>query len=535
MAQSLTLPGPPGREIFIEYERTEAIVSASREKKTRQDGVAQGPTSREQKRQQEERDARRSKLLYRVVGAVCVVLAVTVIVWNSGMIQRSAAAVTVNGEKYTAADVQYYLRSVLAQNGISASSASSMQSMVVNQETGETMYDYMVNQAVDSLVTTAALADKAGAEGFTMTEETKADLDKQLADLENQAITSGFKDRDEYLRAVYGSYMSYDRFVKLYTRNLLVSDYTRAYVDGLDYGQADLEGYYQENKDALDSYTLSRFTFQAQVETTDEQGNDIEMTDEEKADALAQAQSEKKAVAEELQAKLEAGEDPAALAEEYAEALSGSSVSQSVVGSALGSSYGDWAKEAGRKAGDVTLIETEGSDTSSYLYVVRFEGRARDDSDTANVRHILVSAEKSEGAEAPTQEQLDEAKQQAQSLLDEWKAGDATETSFALLAQEHTDDTGSASSGGLISGITADSAYVESFKAWAMDPARKEGDTGLVESEYGWHIMYYVDDVKVWERTAENALYNADYSAWEEKAMEGYEGVRGFGMKFVTV
>lgn len=149
-----------------------------------------------------------------------------------------------------------------------------------------------------------------------------------------------------------------------------------------------------------------------------------------------------------------------------------------MVGASLGSSYGDWAKDAARRAGDVTLIESEGSDTSSYYYVVLFEGRARVDDDTANVRHILVSPETDEGAETPTQEQLDAAKAQAQALLDEWKAGDATETSFALLAQEHSDDSGSASSGGFISGITADASYVEPFKAWAMDPARKEGDTG---------------------------------------------------------
>ena len=73
-------------------------MSASREKKTRQDGVIQGPTSREQKRQQEAKEARRSKVLYTVVGVVCAVVAVAVIVWNTGVLPRTMTAVTINGE-----------------------------------------------------------------------------------------------------------------------------------------------------------------------------------------------------------------------------------------------------------------------------------------------------------------------------------------------------------------------------------------------------------------------------------------------------
>ena len=63
--------------------------------------------------------------------------------------------------------------------------------------------------------------------------------------------------------------------------------------------------------------------------------------------------------------------------------------------------------------------------------------------------------------------------------------------SFAALAKEKSKDTGSAADGGLISGITSSANYVESFRNWATDSSRKVGDTGIVESEYGYHIMYY--------------------------------------------
>lgn len=42
-----------------------------------------------------------------------------------------------------------------------------------------------------------------------------------------------------------------------------------------------------------------------------------------------------------------------------------------------------------------------------------------------------------------------EAAQKAQDILDEWKAGDATEDSFAALANEYSQDPGSNTTGGL--------------------------------------------------------------------------------------
>ena len=104
------------------------------------------------KKAQEEKH---SNVKYAVVGALSVVLVAFLLVWNTGIIQRNAAAVTVDGEKYSAADVQYYLRSLMLQNGIS--STSSLKSMTMNSTTGETMYDYLKSQAVERLVTCAAL------------------------------------------------------------------------------------------------------------------------------------------------------------------------------------------------------------------------------------------------------------------------------------------------------------------------------------------------------------------------------------------
>lgn len=101
--------------------------------------------------------------------------------------------------------------------------------------------------------------------------------------------------------------------------------------------------------------------------------------------------------------------------------------------------YADWLYDASRKAGDVTLAENDRSDSFVYnYYVVQFDSRARDESSTADVRHILIGA-----GSNPTEEQYAAAEESAQAMLDQWKAEGGTEDAFALLAMENTADSGS--------------------------------------------------------------------------------------------
>ena len=501
------------------FERTEQTVSENKHKKAQEE--------------------KHSNVKYAVVGALSVVLVAFLLVWNTGIIQRNAAAVTVDGEKYSAADVQYYLRSLMLQNGIS--STSSLKSMTMNSTTGETMYGYLKSQAVERLVTCAALDKQAAEEGFTMSDDTQTEVDDQLKQLEEQWVSAGYQSRDAFIRANYGPYMTYDRLVELFTRDMLVNEYATQFSDSLSYSDADYEQYYQENANTLDEYTITQFVFNATVDTVDADGNAIEMTDDEKAAALEQAKTEKQAKAQELQSKLEAGEDPAQLAQEYADQLTGDpSISQVMSGSSVASaSYAQWAQDTARQNGDVTLSEYDAGPSSYYYYVVRFEGRARNDENTATVRHILVAAEQDEGASEPTEDQYAAAKTKAEELLEQWKSGPATQESFAELAKANSADTGSAADGGLITDIYSGSGYVSTFTDWALDAARRPGDTGIVQntgsSVKGWHIMYFVgrDGDPVWKLTAKTAMENNDYTTWQNAAKEKVSYTTGLGLKFV--
>ena len=57
---------------------------------------------------------------------------------------------------------------------------------------------------------------------------------------------------------------------------------------------------------------------------------------------------------------------------------------------------------------------------------------------------------------------------------------------------------------------------VENFNNWIFDAARQVGDTDVIETEYGYHVMYYVGASEQTYRDSmiESTLRNADLNAW---------------------
>lgn len=129
------------------------------------------------------------------------------------------------------------------------------------------------------------------------------------------------------------------------------------------------------------------------------------------------------------------------------------------------------------------------------------QGIANDGSITTDVRHILVcpqgGTEDAEGNVTYSDEEWEACRDKAQKLLDQWKAEGGTEELFAQYAMEHTEDPGSMSTGGLYTDVTL-GQMVEPFEEWCFDESRQAGDTGLVKTTFGYHIMYFVDSEEIW-------------------------------------
>ena len=522
-------------------------MSASRDKKSRQEVSPESLAEREQQKLLEAKKEKQSNILYAAVGILCAALLVLVVLWNTGVIQRNMPAVTVNGEKYTVAEAQFYynttkqgvLNFYYTNLGMYPFDVNtSVKNQVYSADTGETWYDYLLSQTIETMASYDAIVADAKANGYTMTAEAKEYLDSQLASLKTEAGNYGYKDINAFLKANYGTHMNYDLFEELFTKSILVNDYTNSVTTGFTYSDAEYEAYYKENTNALDTFMITQFVFQAApAAAVDANGNTVEMTEAETAAAQEEANKKAEALVADVKARLEKGEKAADLIAEYEDVLYSYDLGNTRLGTTVNSSYTEWAYDSARKAGDVTTASYEGS-SANYYYVAQWVSRERDETPTADVRHILVAAEMDTGAIVPSEAQFEAAKAEAQKLLDQWKAGEATESSFAALAKEHSADSGSAANGGLITQIDAHSNYVETFANWALDASRKPGDTGLVKNTgstvMGYHVMYYVsDNLPVWKLSADSSLRSQDYTAWEDGVLKGYEAKAGMGLKFL--
>lgn len=140
----------------------------------------------------------------------------------------------------------------------------------------------------------------------------------------------------------------------------------------------------------------------------------------------------------------------------------------------------------------------------------------------SSVRHILVApkggTKDEDGKTTYSEAEWAACLAEAEKILNEWKAGEATEESFAKLAGTYTEDEGSKTTGGLYEGIAPGSNYVEEFLAWAIDMGRKEGDTGIVKTQFGYHIMYFVSGEAYWFNVAQNDLMTQRTTAVVEGA-----------------
>ena len=110
----------------------------------------------------------------------------------------------------------------------------------------------------------------------------------------------------------------------------------------------------------------------------------------------------------------------------------------------------------------------------------------------------------------------------AQEMLEKWKKDiRCSEATFADLANKHSADTGTALDGGGYQGIRR-GQLMEALDSWCFDPARQSGDTTIIRSEYGLHVLYFSRSYTQGEAQAEDAYYQEQQLALLETAREAY-------------
>ena len=478
-------------------------MSASREKKSRQENLAGGYVDPRTKREKDEQAKdRRSNALYIAIAVIFVIVGIVVTVANSKVIERNADAVTIGNETYTAADVSYFYNTIyssfvsknsyyLSVYGLDTSKSLKEQDCPIN---GSTWYDYFRDQALESLKSYALLAQKAEAEGFDGSEAVEQSVQDTFADLDAAAASAGYT-RAQYIKAVCGPLVNEKVFERNVRLEALAQAYSADHVNSLEYSDDEIQAAYDADPKSYQSVDIEYILFSS--------GAGSDATDEEKAELLDEAK-QKAETALSRYAQGEAfdaiGEDMEGTYDHAANVTNGTSDMLT------------WAFDDARQEGDTTVAEQ----SSGYVAVL-FHSRSRNDYHAVSVRHILVDSE-----------------EKANDILKQYNDGEKTEDAFAALAVANSTDPGSASNGGLYSNIYK-GQMVPSFEDWCFDPARQSGDTGIVESSNGYHVMYFVETnpQPYWYYKADLDLKNDAYDEWYAAITDGVEAEQLSGMKYV--
>lgn len=522
-------------------------MSASSKKKLRKEQDTEKLTQKQLAARKEASTTR----LYTVafVAVVVLLLAVAIFVGvrqtikNTGYYEKKTTAMQIGDHTISNAELNYYFVDAVNSFYSNYSNYASMfgldpatplDQQVIDEDTGRTWADDFMDTAKENAKDTYAVADAAAAAGFTLPEDQVAEIDSSMSSLDGYATLYGYSNGQAYLKALYGNGATIDDFRAYTERNALASAYYNHYSDSLSYSDAELREKDAENPSAYSSYNYHYYYLATSKfltgGTTDENGNTTYSPEEQAA-----AEAAVKAAAESLSSKeinsLEAFDAAIADLSINAGSEASSTESKNVLYAAVNSLYQQWVTDSSRKAGDIGVFDSTAtntaedgttSETLSGCYVIYYLGSTDNRFPMVNVRHILIKPTHAEGeaedahadGETYSAEELAAAKKSAEDILAQWKSGEATEDSFAALANSHSED-GDGTTGGLYENVYP-GQMVASFNDWCFDSSRKPGDTDIVETTYGFHVMYFVGNTDLTYRDyqIQSELRSADVEKW---------------------
>ncbi len=460
----------------------------------------------------------RPSALKKLIAIICAVVIVLVgccaAFLNSGFARRIIPAAKIGSEKISAAEYSYYynssftsyyqtMASYFGEQYVGIDMTKSLKDQAYDEDLSYA--DYFSNDALTSLQFVTAVSSEAKKAGFTLSAEEQERFDSQVADVTKAAEDAGMS-IDKYVAQLCGKGYTMDMYKNILHNELLAYDYRAEKEASFTYDASALETYYQEHKDDFDKADYRYVLFSAQEATEDQEAVTLE-------EAKAQAEAFMDGITNEVQYSAKAEAKAKETDENGTDTSKRTNVTKSSVDS-IDANLGSWVFDAARGVEEVGLVER--ADGTGYYVAMVVTPAHREEYHTANVRHILINVN-----DNVTE---DEARAKAEEIYEEWKNGEATEESFAALANEHSEDTGSNTNGGLYENVYP-GEMVTAFDQWVFYAGHKAGDTALIETEYGYHIMYYVseNENEKWAEDVESTLRSEDYNAWYDDILVNYQ------------
>lgn len=399
------------------------------------------------------------------------------------------------------------------------------QNCTMSDQEGYTWFDYFADQTLETTTMFLSLAEGARADGMTLSEEDKQMLADELQEMADYGKEQGFEDLNAFLQKNYGKLVTEETVKACYEIHMLANEYFYKLYNGYTFTEDEYSRYAEDNKGEIYKADFISLKIEADY--------DEDADDEEKEaaylTALAKAKEMDGAITDEdaFYALIEqydreqytvVSDDTEIPSEDQADTITEKTlkerVKQRLTTGAAYSAEGaanSWLFDGARTAGEHTVIESEDLGYCTVYFMVK--PVYRQEYATVNVRHILLYADTYGSDEA--------AYEKADQLLKEAKAAEDLTETFAALAGEYSEDTSSKSAGGLYQNVDK-GAMTDEFDAWCFEEDRKPGDTGIVKTTYGIHVMYLESEgLPSWQATADGGLrndhYTEDYNALKDK------------------
>ncbi len=393
-----------------------------------------------------------------------------------------------------------------------------------------TWQDVLMFSAMNQLVYTKYGATKAEETGLKLTEDEIKANDEILEQSRTSAKENDFS-LDRWLRTQYGRGVTEKLILNIYNEATLAEKYyAKVTEDTTNAVTADrINEEYKANRDNYDIVDLRIYEFVADLGSNHShaEGEDHEKEHQEaEAKAKAAADAFIKKVTNEEEFIAAAKVDILTKDNKSKKDPDASTLATGRKYSELTQLYSEelskWAFDDARKANDIAVVD--GGNGEFYAVMMKTLPHKDTSIYSSDVRHILAkfpdkntdgTATSSKDESGNTVKNITEAtkaatKAKAQEILDEFLKK-PTEDNFAALAKEKTDDTASAEKGGLFEKVMNDGQYVKPFTDWSLDASRKPGDTDIVETDYGYHVMYFVKEHnRAWYQAVQTALAGAE-------------------------
>ena len=496
------------------------------------------------------------KVIAVIVAAVIALGCLTGILSYCGVLQKAVQIGYVGDEKISYAEYLYYYNRALNQvnsaaqyyqyygydYGYDTSLSPREQTGTTKDEDGNevTWLEYIHSQAVDTAQMYLAFYQEAKKAGIELTEADKAAINKQIEDLREEASNAGQDSSTDtenqkagyslnaYLRKTYGNGVTEGFLKKQLGIETLAKKFYDAKIDEFSagYTEEEIKKVFDEKPD--DYLFVDMRLFQLKKETLtkndgesdaafEKRQSESDATVKANANAMYKAVTDEKSFIEQA-TKYNTADDFNAETDTLLKSAASSDLSNYT-------DISDWAYADTTKAGDKKLVE----DSENGVYYVALMVNPKHSVDTVTVRHILFPTKDTETQEALSDEEIKKAEENAKKTLADWKNSDKTEDTFAAYANDLSEDTGSNTNGGLYENVRPGQMVAE-FDKWIFDETRKEGDVDLVETEYGYHIIYFVSkDGAYYDSTIRSSKAEEDMNTLSDEILDSDKYIIGVG------